>query len=78
VRTGVVFLRSSGAPFVEHAPAAPEETRRRLLDAAQAIADGRRTGTWPLVDPSRCREIGCGFIRRCHPADAASTASEPA
>jgi ATP-dependent exoDNAse (exonuclease V) beta subunit len=77
VRTGVVFLRSRGAPFVEHAPAAPEETRRRLLDAAQSIADGRRTGDWPLVDPARCREIGCGFIRRCHPADAASSAPAP-
>jgi ATP-dependent exoDNAse (exonuclease V) beta subunit len=78
VRTGVVFLRSRGAPFVEHAPAAPEETRRRLLDAAQAIAEGRRTGRWPLVDPARCSEIGCGFIRRCHPDEAASSGSAPA
>jgi len=67
VRTGIVFLRSKGAPFVEHAPAAAEQTRARLLDAAQAIAEGRRTGKWPLVEPARCREIGCGFIRRCHP-----------
>jgi ATP-dependent exoDNAse (exonuclease V) beta subunit len=66
VRTGVVFLRSEGAPFVERAPSAPEETRRRLLDAAQAIARGRSEGVWPLVEPARCREIGCGFIRRCH------------
>ena len=67
VRTGIVFLRSKGAPFVERAPAAAEQTRARLLDAAQAIAEGRRTGKWPLVEPARCREIGCGFIRRCHP-----------
>jgi hypothetical protein len=67
VRTGIVFLRSKGAPFVEHAPCGPEEARTRLLDAAQAIADGRRTGQWPLVDPARCRAIGCGFVRRCHP-----------
>jgi ATP-dependent helicase/nuclease subunit A len=69
VRIGVVFLRSKGAPFVERVPAPPEQTRSRLLDAAQAIAEGRRTGTWPLVEPERCRQIGCGFIRRCHPAD---------
>jgi len=67
VRTGIVFLRSKGAPFVERAPAAAGQTRARLLDAAQAIANGRRTGSWPTVEPARCREIGCGFIRRCHP-----------
>jgi ATP-dependent exoDNAse (exonuclease V) beta subunit len=75
VRTGVVFLRTKGAPFVEHAPCGPDEARTHLLDAAQAIADGRRTGAWPLVDPARCREIGCGFIRRCHPAEAADSAT---
>src|SRR5205823_7034406 len=78
VRTGIVFLRSKGAPFVEHAPAAAEQTRARLLDAAQAIAEGRRTGKWPLVEPARCREIGCGFIRRCHPeANGSPTATSP-
>ncbi len=66
VRTGIVFLRSKGAPFVERAPAPPEETRERLLGAAQAIAEGRRSGIWPVVEPPSCREIGCGFIRRCH------------
>ncbi|HTO99579.1 MAG TPA: UvrD-helicase domain-containing protein [Myxococcales bacterium] len=66
VRTGIVFLRSKGAPFVEREPATAEETRERLLDAAQAIAEGRRTGSWPLVQPSVCREVGCGFFRRCH------------
>ena len=72
VRTGIVFLRSKGAPFVERAPAAAEEIRARLLDAAQAIADGRRSGSWPVVEPPACREIGCGFIRRCH-GDAAGS-----
>ena len=67
VRTGIVFLRTKGAPFVERTPAPPEETRRRLLDAAQAIAEGRRSGQWPLVALARCHEIGCGFVRRCHP-----------
>jgi hypothetical protein len=62
----VVFLRSKGAPFVERPPTDPEQTRARLLDAAEAIARGRREGVWPLVEPGRCREIGCGFIRRCH------------
>jgi ATP-dependent exoDNAse (exonuclease V) beta subunit len=69
VRTGVVFLRSKGAPFVERVPAAPEQTRTRLLDAARSIADGRRTGIWPMIGSALCREIGCGFIRRCHPAE---------
>ncbi|HZR09111.1 MAG TPA: UvrD-helicase domain-containing protein [Myxococcales bacterium] len=66
VRTGIVFLRSKGAPFVEHTPAATDEIRSGLLDAAQAIADGRRSGVWPVIEPPSCREIGCGFIRRCH------------
>jgi hypothetical protein len=67
VRTGIVFLRSPEARFVERVPAPAEETRARLLSAAQSIADGRRTGVWPRVEPRVCREIGCGFIRRCHP-----------
>jgi hypothetical protein len=66
VRTGIVFLRSRGAPFVEREPADPETTRNRLLDAAAAIAEGRRTGAWPRVEPARCRELGCGFLQRCH------------
>jgi hypothetical protein len=41
----------------------------RLLDAARSIADGRRTGVWPKIESALCREIGCGFIRRCHPAE---------
>jgi hypothetical protein len=68
VRAGIVFLRTKDAPFVERPTAAADETRSRLLDAAQAIAQGRRTGTWPTVDISTCREIGCGFVRRCHGA----------
>ncbi|HET9753571.1 MAG TPA: PD-(D/E)XK nuclease family protein, partial [Myxococcales bacterium] len=68
VRTGIVFLRSKGAPFVEREPADAETTRNRLLDAAAAIADGRRSGTWPRIEPGRCRDLGCGFLRRCHGA----------
>jgi ATP-dependent exoDNAse (exonuclease V) beta subunit len=69
VRTGIVFLRTKGAPYVER-PAAGAAglaaVRTRLLAAAQAIAHGRSTGAWPKVDPSRCRELGCGFLNRCH------------
>jgi ATP-dependent exoDNAse (exonuclease V) beta subunit len=71
VRTGIVFLRSKGAPFVEREPAGAETTRARLLDAASAIAAGRRSGTWPRIEAARCRELGCGFLRRCH-GDAAN------
>ena len=67
VRAGIVFLRTKGAPFVERAPAPPDVTRGRLLDAAQAIAEGRRSGRWPGIEVGCCREIGCGFVRRCHP-----------
>jgi ATP-dependent exoDNAse (exonuclease V) beta subunit len=71
VRTGIVFLKSPGAPFSERAapgPAGLAAVRARLLEAASAIAGGRRTGLWPKVEPARCAELGCGFVRRCHPA----------
>jgi hypothetical protein len=69
VHTGIVFLRSKGAPYVERPAASAEELaqiRARLLDAAKAIAAGRRTGEWPRVALARCKEMGCGFVRRCH------------
>ena len=69
VRTGIVFLRSKGAPYAERPAASAEELaaiRTRLLGAAKAIAVGRRTGQWPKVEIARCEEIGCGFVRRCH------------
>ena len=72
VRGGLVFLRSPGAPFAPGEPRGTgemEEVRRRLLSAAQTVASGRRTGSWPKVDPVLCREIGCGFLRRCHPEE---------
>ncbi len=71
VRTGIVFLRSKGAPFAERPPpdtAALAQIRKRLLGAARAIADGRATGAWPKVEEARCRALECGFIRRCHPS----------
>ena len=70
VRAGLVFLRSRGAPLVLR-PASSEveraETRTALLGAARAIEEGRRTGRFPLVEPARCRALGCGFLPRCHP-----------
>jgi hypothetical protein len=69
VKSGIVFLRTKGAPFVERTARNLDEMRARLLSAAAAVAEGRRTGTWPLVEPARCREIGCGFVRRCHPQE---------
>ena len=66
VRTGIVFLRSKGAPYVERPAADLAAIRTRLLEAAASIARGRSTGLWPKVEPARCRELGCGFIRRCH------------
>jgi hypothetical protein len=72
VRSGLVFLRSPGAPFAaREAPGAGERDniRRRLLAAGRAVESGRRTGVWPKVQPARCREMECGFFRRCHPED---------
>jgi hypothetical protein len=71
VRTGIVFLRSKGAPFAERPPpdaAALAKIRKGLLGAARAIAQGRATGDWPKVEQARCRALDCGFIRRCHPS----------
>ncbi len=75
VRTGIVFLRSAGAPFVEREPGEATATRTRLLDAATAIADGRRTGEWPGIAPEECRGIECGFFRRCHGSSSSSSSS---
>ena len=72
VRTGLVFLRSPGTPFVERPPATEVElarTRARLLAAARAIALGRRGGAWAKVPPAQCRDLGCGFLARCHPGE---------
>ncbi len=67
VRTGIVFLRSPGAPWSERQSTAdPGDIRARLLTAAAAIASGRLSGEWPKIEAARCREIECGFIRRCH------------
>ena len=66
VRTGIVFLRSKGAPYAERPAADLAAIRTRLLEAAASIARGRSTGVWSTVEPLRCRELGCGFIRRCH------------
>ena len=70
VRTGVVFLRSPGAPFAER-PAADApglaRIRARLRDAGRALSLGRRTGSWPGIAVEACRDLGCGFLRRCHP-----------
>ena len=70
VRTGLVFLRSAGAPFRERPAAdAPglSSIRARLLGAARSLAEGRRTGIWPQVEVPSCRALDCGFLWRCHP-----------
>ena len=72
VRSGLVFLRSPGAAFAPREPpgaAELESIRRRLLEAARAVASGRRTSVWPKTEPARCRELECGFLRRCHPEE---------
>jgi ATP-dependent exoDNAse (exonuclease V) beta subunit len=71
VHTGIVFLRTPGAPFVERpAPdgARLAAIREGLLDAGRDIAHGRATGSWPKVERQRCEALECGFIHRCHPA----------
>ncbi len=78
VRTGVVFLRTPGAPFAERAAADAAGLaiiRKQLLDAGRAILDGGRTGSWPGIGPDKCRELGCGFLRRCHPEPGEKSAS---
>ena len=71
VRTGLVFLRSPGAPFRERPAATPADLaniRVRMLDAARALAQGRRSGVWPKIAPAGCRELECGFLWRCYPS----------
>jgi ATP-dependent helicase/nuclease subunit A len=70
VHTGIVFLKTPGAPFVERpAPDAARfaAIRDGLLDAGRDIAHGRATGSWPKVERRRCEALECGFIHRCHP-----------
>ena len=70
IRTGIVFLRSPGAPYVERPPTKDlSGVRERLLEAAKDIAEGRKTGTWAKIEPARCRAIGCGFLPTCHPRE---------
>jgi ATP-dependent exoDNAse (exonuclease V) beta subunit len=69
VQTGIVFLRSKGAPFVERRgpdEAALHGISERLLDAGERIARGRASGEWPKIDRARCEAIECGFVTRCH------------
>jgi ATP-dependent helicase/nuclease subunit A len=74
VQSSLVFLRSrnrgaAGPRIVEQPRRDGEELRRiekRLREAGQVLADGRRTGVWPRIDEAQCREAGCGFVRRCH------------
>jgi ATP-dependent exoDNAse (exonuclease V) beta subunit len=75
VRTGIVFLRSRGAPFAERPPAQPARIRADLLRAAAAVAEGRRSGEWPKIDRTRCEQISCGFIHRCHGESPATSRS---
>jgi ATP-dependent helicase/nuclease subunit A len=63
VRTGIVFLRSKGAPYAERVPG---DARGRLSEAARRIAEGRATGAWPKAERAQCEEMRCGFIGRCH------------
>ncbi|TMB28833.1 MAG: hypothetical protein E6J61_17010 [Deltaproteobacteria bacterium] len=72
VRSALVFLRAKGPRIEEQAPREAGELRRiegRLESAGSVLAEGRRTGRWPRIDVARCREIGCGFVRRCHGAE---------
>ncbi|MFL5292625.1 MAG: RecB family exonuclease, partial [Myxococcales bacterium] len=81
VQSSLVFLRSRGGAagprIVEQPRRDPEELRRveaRLVEAGKVLAEGRRTGVWPRIDEARCRETGCGFVRRCHrPKEVAAT-----
>ena len=78
VRTGLVFLRSPGAPFRDRPDSTPADLARirlRLLDAARALAHGRRTGAWPKIAPADCKELECGFLWRCHPAERGGAAA---
>ena len=79
VRSGVVFLRSPATSFVTREPPTVEALRairQRLLAAGAAVASGRSTGVWPKADPARCRELECGFLRRCHPEEVKRAADE--
>jgi hypothetical protein len=80
VRSGLVFLRSRSAPFVAREPPSAEELQRirqRLLEAARVVAAGRRSGVWPKAPAARCRELECGFFRRCHSEDVREPVSAP-
>jgi ATP-dependent helicase/nuclease subunit A len=69
VQTGLVFLKSRGAPTVLRDPSTAsdrEQTRKTLLDAARTIAQGRAQSHFAKIEVAGCRAIGCGFLRRCH------------
>ena len=72
VRSALVFLRAKGPRIEEQPPRDPAGLRgieERLEGAGAVLWEGRRTGRWPRIDRALCRELGCGFVRRCHGED---------
>jgi len=76
VKSALVFLRAKG-PRIEEQPARDAAGFRRIEEdlerAGGVLAEGRRTGRWPRIHVDRCREIGCGFVGRCHGQDSAAS-----
>ena len=48
---------------------------RRIALAALLVA-GHVDSSRAAADPARCRELECGFLRRCHPDEVKRAADE--
>lgn len=74
VQTYLVLLRSRGEPLAHVATAEQfRQLEQQAAHVAQALARHRgKEIPWPGRELSVCRQMGCGYLERCH-ADAVQT-----
>jgi ATP-dependent exoDNAse (exonuclease V) beta subunit len=72
IRVGLVhLLEARPEPRVETlADAELDRAEARLRELATGLAEARRRDAWAERPANVCRALGCGYLRRCHPASA--------
>jgi hypothetical protein len=69
VRAGISFLKGDVEPeFLDTDALGLGALEMELLDAVDTVLSLKMGDEWPGVPLTRCRENGCGFVKRCHPS----------